>query len=1440
MKTMKKTLSMLLALCMVISLLCLPVLAVEISAKPENGTTEGQPFPVGAGGSNNFRIPGIVTLNDGTLIAACDARWNHTGDGAGLDTIVAVSHDNGATWEHTFANYLGDNGNTYNNISTCIIDPAIGTDGETAYLIADLFPAGIALNTSKYAPISSENGFDDAGHLLLRALADDTVAIEDPKGYGYDYNVMAGEVDRYDYYLDLVTLELYTIGVDGAEDTKIEGYTVDAYFNIKSEDGTVDTNLFFSDSPYQPYPTDYLYLVTSTDGLTWSEPTLLNLQEDGEQTLLIGPGNGTYDAATDRMIFTAYEYTSGYQRTSLLWQDSDGNWSRTLDATSSTWSSEATSVVLDDGTVRCFYRDGYSNLRYTDFVWDDISRNYVPDADAYEVTTLATKTYNNQISAIMYSEPIDGKDAILVSTANTSTNARRNGTLYVFLVDEDNSMELAYEYDMFDGTDDYYAYSCITEMDNGNIALLYEGDDGGSGYGRVIFHEIAIDDVVARDNDARLNFVEFELLTGQTYTYVDNTGYYGDADLSELDTDVATVAISGSETTTNAAQVLGTGANVDLDACQYTFTADGDYFVVSAAAGDTTVYLNHYLATGNNTPNITTPGPIAVTNGTVDGMFRLEAQVQEGGSGVARGLHFHAESSTPYWNRCGNDTSYKCQEYLFRKAEAGETASTDIPGYVQLTDASEVVDGGQYLIAAKNDAGNWYVLNPTTSTASLDHVAQIVGSTTVGYTELVFTGVGAGYTEVQIGSNVYKITVADLSTVNVTVPVGESVTLVESNGNYEDADTSALDTAIATVALAGSDGTNDAGVSLSPATELKDGTYVIVNKRANKLVNNTDASAGAAAGTMNGLSLGGTTSTFDAATAVWTITAVDGGYTVQDANGLYMTISSNNAAVVETESVIDIQYNGSTWILGQNGAWLNDAAGLGTTASGWQDAAAATDVGSLFELYAYSTEQGGACTDVTFTGVYPGTTSVIIGRTQYEVTVTGTVVDVALEVGGTATYIIGNASTLDVEPDASVASAQIVTYPAAQLGTDSSYSGAFVELADCLYTFTANEDGTYVITSVKDPTIYLEGYASTNGYPNVTYATDVTVSDASVEGAVTLYSSSTAAQRSGYLFFWRDGKNYFDRVTSTSGFESGVAFFLYAQAEDGTYAPIAGAAAVEDGGEYLIVAEYGGNNYVVYPTTSTATRYAQIGKMGEAAAVTFTGVAEGETVARVGSTIFEITVSAAAHVHEYESVVTDPTCTEQGYTTYTCACGDSYVDDYVDALGHDYVDGTCTRCGEADPDYVPEAEVVATGWSGYTIWTLTDDGVLTFAPSGQTEDGQCNLRNYWKVDGVLTLPWGEYADQITKVVIEDGIHDIGQMAFYELKNLETVELGADVVEIRNYAFKNCVSLTTVTGGNLQNICEGAFYGCAALTELTVSEGCAVGEWAFTKSGITLS
>ena len=148
--------------------------------------------------------------------------------------------------------------------------------------------------------------------------------------------------------------------------------------------------------------------------------------------------------------------------------------------------------------------------------------------------------------------------------------------------------------------------------------------------------------------------------------------------------------------------------------------------------------------------------------------------------------------------------------------------------------------------------------------------------------------------------------------------------------------------------------------------------------------------------------------------------------------------------------------------------------------------------------------------------------------------------------------------------------------------------------------------------------------------------------------------------------------------------------------------------------------------------------------------------------------------------------------------------------------------------------------VIASGWSGYTTWTLDAMGTLTVSPTEESYNGETNMKNYWKVNGELTLPWGEYADVIYKVVVEDGVHDLGQMAFYELPNLTTVVLGESVTEIRNYTFKNCTSLTTINLENVDTICEGAFYGCSALTDVTLGDAVVIGDWAFSKTGVSLN
>ena len=57
------------------------------------------------------------------------------------------------------------------------------------------------------------------------------------------------------------------------------------------------------------------------------------------------------------------------------------------------------------------------------------------------------------------------------------------------------------------------------------------------------------------------------------------------------------------------------------------------------------------------------------------------------------------------------------------------------------------------------------------------------------------------------------------------------------------------------------------------------------------------------------------------------------------------------------------------------------------------------------------------------------------------------------------------------------------------------------------------------------------------------------------------------------------------------------------------------------------------------------------------------------------------------HYHSYTESVVDPTCTEMGYTVYTCSCGYTYEDNYTDRLGHlpgswiIDVEETCTTSG---------------------------------------------------------------------------------------------------------------------------------------------------------------
>ena len=100
-----------------------------------------------------------------------------------------------------------------------------------------------------------------------------------------------------------------------------------------------------------------------------------------------------------------------------------------------------------------------------------------------------------------------------------------------------------------------------------------------------------------------------------------------------------------------------------------------------------------------------------------------------------------------------------------------------------------------------------------------------------------------------------------------------------------------------------------------------------------------------------------------------------------------------------------------------------------------------------------------------------------------------------------------------------------------------------------------------------------------------------------------------------------------------------------------------------------------------------------------------------------------------AHTHYYTATVTAPTCTTKGYTTHTCACGNSYVDTYTDALGHAWDNGkvtkqpteaetgvktfTCTRCGETKTETIPKLAHEHSYKAVVTAPTCTEKGYTT-------------------------------------------------------------------------------------------------------------------------------
>lgn len=152
-------------------------------------------------------------------------------------------------------------------------------------------------------------------------------------------------------------------------------------------------------------------------------------------------------------------------------------------------------------------------------------------------------------------------------------------------------------------------------------------------------------------------------------------------------------------------------------------------------------------------------------------------------------------------------------------------------------------------------------------------------------------------------------------------------------------------------------------------------------------------------------------------------------------------------------------------------------------------------------------------------------------------------------------------------------------------------------------------------------------------------------------------------------------------------------------------------------------------------------------------------------------------------------------------------------------------------------------------YDGSLVWHAVDDpSQIQLPEGGNSKSGSCGTNTTWKLkDGVLTISgngtmdyyrWHNYKDDITTLIIEEGVTSIANEAFHGCDNLKTVVLPDSMTEL-GAPFWGCRSLSSITlPKTITRINWLAFKNCTALKEIVIPEGVTyIGEEAFRNSGL---
>ncbi|AKK10327.1 sialidase family protein [Corynebacterium uterequi] len=413
-------------------------------------------FDTGLLDSASYRIPSLVTLASGVVVAGADQRVSIPNDAPNdINFTIRRSLDGGRTWldvqtviEHPGSGLLG----------ASATDSVLVQDRDTGRLfcVLDFFPGGIGQPNAALG-----RGFDDCGRRILHDEEGMIYLLKD------DGEVLTAEGKP----------TSYRVASDG---------NVNRGGNIYLADG-VDPN-----QTLLAHPTSYLQIIYSDDdGETWSAPRDITAEVKEEWMSFCGtsPGNGIQLSRGEhagRILIPLYhnnEHRSAFSCAALYTDDGGQTWHRGASTNDGrnidgqvvssrdliyepAFSYESVFVEDSQGRVHVWMRNNNAAGRVAHAVSDDggTSWGQVDFVDAIPEIF-------SQPNAIAVD--VDGHPGIVFANASQLVPYRGRGVLRLSL---DDGATWPHNR-VFNPK--HYVYQCMTQLPNGDIGLLWERERQG-------------------------------------------------------------------------------------------------------------------------------------------------------------------------------------------------------------------------------------------------------------------------------------------------------------------------------------------------------------------------------------------------------------------------------------------------------------------------------------------------------------------------------------------------------------------------------------------------------------------------------------------------------------------------------------------------------------------------------------------------------------------------------------------------------------------------------------------------------------------------------------------------------------------------------------------------------------------------------------------------